>query len=665
MIYQELKRLLSNRLIIGLFALLLAVVFLLSFQTLRGQKEEFPTSYLKEERVEIIKKMDNNQEKLNLSLFTPEQKKFLEEENVFLQSLLDEEVVEVSQSTYAGLFANATLEFLIMLLFSFLLLHFLFFEDVQENLLGLFHTTKSSLRQVFTAKAFVLTAILIFFTALTYVWQCIWIGRNFPVHNVLVLKECALSWGILEILGLQKLLLLGLVLLLSWMLLWFFLFFRKLSFALIATGVFVMAEYIGHRFIPVHSPLEVLKTFNLFQGLTPGVFAGRSLKLFGSYLPDVLGYAVLLGVLVLAIRKLAKGLYIRNKKLFSLPQGRGHALKSKSLFWQQVYNVFILKKSLLLLILLLAYGLYSVFSFQVTRKETEEIRQEVASRYFGPIDQQLMERLKTDEKEYEANKKRFDLLLDQVMNQEDETRESGEELEILNQKNNEYPFFLGVKAEIEGLQEMGVDYYVKEEGVNLLIGMKSDYTPLRLLFLSAILLIVVSSRLVRELYQNGIDRLYHSTVGGRKSLNKINFRVLGILTLLTVGILYGCHFAKIYRVYPQILKDVSVRGILKTNLDFSIYFLYALLFFNVCLFLMTMVKTCYLFATKNSHLVTVTYMIGLFLVLVLVYSLYPYASPVVLVTARVLEQPVLSGLWMVVLLLCNLLISRKVSTYAN
>ena len=257
MIFQEIKRLLSNRIVIVAFIFLLVLVFVLNFLSYYNNVEFEKESFLKENISTISNEIKKNNEKLDLSLYDESQKEAIRKENDFLNKLLDIDGREVNQKYFEDFFKYKEIFFLILLIFSFLLVNYIFFEDFNFALIDLFDTTKLSLKKLFNKKFIVYLIFISSILISSYIVDLFFINSNFEIHNLYIFNKSVFFGEIRKFLFLIYLTYLITIIFITLLLVTFFNLFRKINISMVFLLIFIGLEYIMNGFIPINSELSI------------------------------------------------------------------------------------------------------------------------------------------------------------------------------------------------------------------------------------------------------------------------------------------------------------------------------------------------------------------------------------------------------------------------
>lgn len=649
---EEFKRLISNKIVVFFYLIIVLGILLSSVIIFKTDNTVIKSSYIDTNRESIKEEIKDNEKKLELDIYSEAQRKDLKDKNSLLDKISKEKVYEVNQNTYTNLFNSRTVLFFIILVFSITLVYYLFVEDIDENLTGLFSSTKSSLNKLFLIKGAVFSIIIATFFLFEYLLEVVNIKFNFSIYNIEFLKDSFIFTRIFEFLLFEKIVAFLMIVFLVLLIVFFYLLFRKLNFSIILTFVFILFEFISNKFIPLNSPLEAIKFVNIFSGISLDIIKYK--KLFFNL------FIIILIASILILFYLSKKIYKLNRPILNIEKTKGYKLKANGLFAQQLEEIFIHKKVIFILLLLVIYSVYSIFSFTISKSEKDITFEEVQNRYTGKIDDELMDKLKEDELTYKKGVERFKYLFNRLNESDDLSSEEHEELSSLSPLYYQYDSFLTVKSEIEEFHDEGIEYFLNDLGLDLLVGAKYSYSNLKLFIIACIALIVITISVVRDQFKNGINKLYYSTVGGRKKMDRNNLIILSLITITVILILYVSNFIKIFRYYPSIIKEISIEGILKSQWKISNYSLYLLMFINIYMLLLSIVKITYILTRNNSYMVVLSVMIGIMIVLFTGFYFNKFISPILLATSSFVENTGIYLIWLVLLGSFNIFSSRVI-----
>ena len=346
-------------------------------------------------------------------------------------------------------------------------------------------------------------------------------------------------------------------------------------------------------------------------------------------------------------------IYYKKKTLHIDFRFKGYNLNSDSLLLHQIFNTFIFSKGILIIVILIIYGIVSVHNFEIIKSDYDYSYDEMRSRYYGYIDDELIENLNILEKEYLKSKDKVNLYNEKILQGYELNKEESEEYEKYVELFSERDMFLKVKGEIEYLYENGINNYFNMDAYEKLFSIRFEYSFILNLLLISISLCFLTNIVVRKEYKNGINNLYYSTIGGRKSLSKINIFILYITAIIVNLIVYSFYFIKIYKYFPEIGKNISILGILSYKYDLSLFLVYFLLFIGLMIYSISLINLTYFISKRFTSLLSISYMLIIIGILLGIYLLFPIFSPIIIMRYMVIDKEIIALIWISILFVIN------------
>lgn len=631
MIRQELKRLFSNP-FVKIASLALFVVLGLVFYQSRLQQDPEPSSALLTDRAAITEAIRINQDRLSLDLYQDHERQAMEAENAFYQKLLAVAPQPLNQASLQGLLEATRIAYLLVLVFAFILAFYLWIQDENNHFKPLYRTLPRTPANLFTCKFLALSTVLVLVFALVWILQCLTMDPNPAIQNIGVLRSSILFVDLRAYLLVQAAWPLLAILALVLFFLNLYQLTRRMGLALgLLTGFFLF-EYLAHRFIPPPSPLAGFKYINLFHLSSLEMTAYRPVFILNTY-RQAFSLNVLALLLALAFNLvLAVKTYDYPGILGTETASKGLNCTSPSLWGQQVFQILIVHRGLLVLCCLVLFGLYQALTFEVAESQRDRQIAAIKAEFYGPLDEALDRKLGDREADYQAARTKLDRLHQKLYDQEDLTPEELESLEAASQKYQSYQAFKEVQREIQSHKLAGYSHYADTTGYKLLIGWPSPYPLILRSLLLTLALSLLVARSVSHQYEIPIRDLYHSSYLGKQNLGRINRALFTLISITMSLIMLGLHIFKIGRFYPDIFRPISIDNVLPTQISLDIWPLILWTLINSLVFLLAILSLTAFLAQRLGLLVSLAQTVLAYLCGLGLLMISPQSSPLILIT---------------------------------
>lgn len=682
MFTSELKRLFKNKLaIIVIFVLLgsigahLATIFYSPQNQLYKQQLAQPNTtestaqvpYLSQQieiydnyKQDLRATIDNNEKKLDMEIFKDSTlRQSILNENKVLRNLSEIDIKLEKTYAISNVLTSPFIAVVCLILVLFLI-NSLFVEDLSSNAIMLFKSTQTSNKKHFTTKLLVLISIVTVFMILVFaliLMFCMMEGLNLnsPIQLVKEYRFYSQLLSILGALALQMIQVTFTVLLIGVVGIALILIIRNQSIAYGMLLLFMLIQYLIYNLISITSPLAALKYFNLYHLGFTGLNVIGDTYLFGwsiQYPILLLGALVLIFVIVSLLSRttyahLGTQPLNRNKK--------GFTLKSASLKIQEFFRIFVFSKGFLILLLLFAYSFNRYQTYTVSKSEAQKAYEVIESRYYGEITQEKIASLKAlVEQTTESRNK-----LDACTENESCDSYSDEQLKQLVQDANNNYNLSTVYNELLGAYNNGATIFSNADGYEYAIGPESTFSSfIHLLLVSSAITLFVGMNTRSEI-QNNLPVLLDATPKGSRIKQQIDSVYFYTFTLLATLIVYGLFILKLQKGYPIYHSNIPLQATRVSDAPISLYS-YTVLSFGMHLGVyMTFVN---LIKKLSKHLELVLLLVVSLIISITCIGLYlisPMLSPLLLLTIQLLEHPLSSLFWTLLLIGINLLLLRR------
>ena len=487
---------------------------------------------------------------------SPSDQKRLDKELSFYK-ILSEENIEM-ESTYKveKSLSNNLFKYLMPLISIFLVI-LIFSEDIENETLSLFMTTKKSLSKLFIVKSFVylsiMTSIVISLAFVTFFKTGF---STLPIHAMSIFKDVVGNVNILSFIGLESLRLFVNSLIAGFGLLAVFIVFKNQALAFIGIISLYFIEAIMYLLIPVNSSFAYLKYYNVFylsfidrlQFMT----INNSINLF------------LMFVLIFVF--LTSYSFYRIYKRFNVSVNKGVSLRTTNLNFQSVYQLLINYRGIIMITIVILFSLYNIQGFSVSTRSDELSYQMFKENYLGPITESLEIRVNEEVILITDAQKESINLREYINKHPEEANKLYAEKDHVFKMANDYENIIKLQAEIESAKELKIEALVDTRGTDLLF-MKNQS-----MFLLQNMLVLIIPILIFGFYQGlhsfnkqNLSLVYTSKKGLNPYLRSRQLALI-ILSFISVLTIMGLHFFKISSHLPLDL-SVSLKQQMVINID--------------------------------------------------------------------------------------------------
>lgn len=576
--------------------------------------------YIKDE----IKNLDK---KIKLPMLNSDEKKLLTLEKDSLSNIIGMDIKFSHTAYFYSYINNFTYSgflFLCLLIFIF---YYVFYQDVENSLIKLYKTYRINLKKLYIYKflAFLIFTfvILLMWATIDYIFLIIsGTDKSLFIQNIknfyfAPLKLSLYQYMFLNI-GLIYLILIFLIFLFSFLLF----ILKRVGLAISGLFAFILLEFSMYNNIALGSSKEFLKLFNIFS-----IFErpfNRTLPVKMITIAQV-EYIVIIGISILLIGCfiLSCNLYGKGMSLKTELNGVFKGLRTKNILINEIYNIFIESKGIVILVLLSIFSYISYEDFYYVRADNYEALSRDKREYYGEIDDKLLSKLESKYNEAEKYGQRGHELLEKKV----KTDEEEAELRALSPFFGKYQNLSIIRDEINFAKSNGASYYVDTQSTDFLHSVNSKYNFYKDTFIGLGLISIITALYISSNFNSKIERLYE-TMLRIKRRNLFRLILLYVVSLSIFAILIGTHIGKLYKGFFYRTLDISINNIfpVSSTMDYRIFL--ALTLFSYILFIFTFVNISYYISCRNS--VINSFIISLFIsiLLMLGFLILPGYSPI-------------------------------------
>lgn len=503
--------------------------------------------------------------------------KRLNQELVFYEKLSDENI-EMQQSYQVDKVLNDnTFRYLIPLV-SGLLIMLIFSEDIENETLSLFMTTKKSLSKLFMVKSFVfltlmasMVSLLIFTTLFRTDFS------NIPIHSLFTFKDVMGNYTILGFVIKESIHLLINSILLGYGLLSLFIIFKNQAMSFIAMLSLYFVEAVLYLYIPVNSGLAYLKYLK-YLNIYYLTFVNRLEFLVINNSIYFCTIVVLLFVMVFAY------LLYRIYKRWDISINKGIPLRTTNLTLQSIYQLLINYRGILMIIVVLMFSFYNIQGFSLFTRPEEASYQLFKKDYIGEITLDLEHRINKDDVMITEAYQKSLVLRDYINKHSEKANELYAENDHIFKMANNYENIKKLKAEVLEAKKLDVKALVDTRATDLLFMKGQTF------FIVQHLAVLFLPIIIFGLYQglHSFSALNLSLVKSSKLGLKPYLRSqrIGIISLsfTSVLVILGLHIFKVVSNLPIVFSN-SLKQQMILNLDIPLWLGLLLLYFTLSLIL--------------------------------------------------------------------------------
>ena len=694
MFLSEYKRLLSNKLVIISFILMM---ILICVNIMQIQNTNSVQSYYKEYEVykdkyksnydiyqetsvtktnspeflfhlntyanykeDIKKNIFESKEKLGVSIFADaNNQKVLKKE---IQSLQNRS--NISSKMTPSLKTNQILQTIIpyfsTAIFTLILVYFLFYQDIHLNLIPLYKSNKQSLGKLYITKTIVLLSSISLFIITYMSIQAIYIlfdigNLNTPIQMIYEFNQFPFLWSVLQFILFQmlfKILVFSLVALIFICLLHIF---KNIIYTFGCFLVFLLLELLFFLFTPINSFIGIMKFINIYYMMFYGfdeynyrVFMGVTINTYTLLLVILF----LLFLIMIVVCDIMYQKAITKRKSLPTLNLQCHSIRY---FIHQFFQLYIMKAGIIIMLLVLGYGIYKYSSFSTVKSAEEQALFIYKQEYLGKISDDKLKEITILVDEKQKNYDKLLTILEQIDGEVDQ-----KQLDTLKQKSEGLFQLQQVKQEMENIISFGGDEYVEKSGYTLLFSEDNSFSLIINFMLISVPLCILTSILIATDYRTKMNELFEATKNGKYKAFINNQVLLLISNIGLIGIVLVPFILKVKKAYLLFDYNYALNNIANTGSTlplYAYYIGYILLFILIC-YCISMLT--YYISMKVDTLIAIPIMLCSCTLLGILFMQDPRLSPLLLISINALNYPILSLLYIVGIIGVCILLNIKI-----
>ncbi|WP_282925674.1 hypothetical protein [Helcococcus kunzii] len=608
--------------------------------------------YIKDE----IKNLDK---KIKLPMLDSDEKKLLTLEKNSLSNIIGMDI-KFSHTAYFYSYINNLIYsgflFLCLLIFIF---YYVFYQDIENSLITLYKTYRINLKKLYIYKflAFLIFSfvILLMWATIDYIFLIIsGTDKSLFIQNIknfyfAPLKLRLYQYMFLNI-GLIYLTLIFLIFLFSFLLF----IFKRVGLAISGLFAFILLEFSMYNNIALGSSKEFFKLFNIFSIFDRPFKRTLPVKMITI---GQVEYIVIIGISILLIGCLILSciLYGKGMSLNTELNGIFKGLRTNNILINEIYNIFIGSKGIVILVLLAIFSYISYEDFYYVRADNYEALSRDKREYYGEIDDKLLSKLEAKYNEAKKYSQRGHELLEKMI----KTDEEEAELRALAPFFGKYQNLRIIRDEINFAKENGASYYVDTQSTDFLHSVNSKYNFYKDTFIGLGLISVMTALYISSNYNSKIERLYETMLRVKRR-NLFRLILLYVVSLSIFAILIGTHIGKLYKGFFYRILDISINNIFPVSSTMNYRLFLALTLFSYILFIFTFVNISYYISCRNS--VINSFIISLFIsiLLMLGFLILPGYSPISILRYEIFDKIYLYIIYIFIYIGLDIWILKKI-----
>lgn len=596
---------------------------------------------VKDEKTDLY----NLKKKAGLELFGSEQeerKLNFQEKN--LRERLDHPVQALNSTYFEDLNQSFRLLFWGELFFVLLLSYYLFFDDMERGILGLFQSTRKGLKSLFWTKLGVLLVTIVLMEGVFFGLNQLLLGLTTPLSSPLrsmssyltaplhlTLKEFFLQMALY-----RMVLLFGLAL-------FFTLLLILLKSPVTATVPFVaylVLTLLSFLFVVPGSMMEWTKYLGPYQVNLRFLKMDRWIWLFGRpLLPDQISL-LFFALMCLVCFIPAYLLYQQAPKGKRKRRAEGTSLKTTNLWVHSLRDLYWEKKGVFLILALVFFLIFQLSQFNYVRSAQDEQRESFRRPYYGQITEDKLKEIDEEIQSLSPIVERRQKLISKLNQTGHLSEEEGREVEETESLQYRMGDLEELKSEMEEIRENGGKHLVNRSPVNHLHATNARTSLILQLVLQGILVSLVIAAVVSPRYQRGLEELYRTTKQGIE-VRRILFTLLYLFSLLLFVLLFAERYLEMRKVYSDRLMNVPLNVLFDTSLGLSYYGYLGILGIFLLLYLFFQVSLGYYLSVQFSSTVSAMLQILVLLTSMILFGIHPVLGPMAIFSYQILEFPLL------------------------
>lgn len=553
-----------------------------------GTKEKYTTEY-----TELLQ---NTNDKLDSVLFSSERNQMeLKKQKDILEDLLSEPFIFMNDILFTQYTSFNMYWSFIYLFIGLYCTYLLIQQDTDSALFPLFNSCSTSSRSLLLSKIIsilsTVTMLYLIKTGIDLLYfqiNGLSLSAPFQMLNSIDIISYTLPLGTYYTLLTASSFISVLLLLLFFIFLYSLTKSSTLSF--FVSIALIIIEMLLYRFLSIASSFAILKQCNIYTLLTMDQLSDQIIYVFNRIIP--LNYLIpVLCLLLLPVFTILSTVFFHKAVYRKSSKDKHIFLHSRHFTLYQLKEIFIQRKALLILLVVFAYCFYDMNHYKVVKNNREASFESFVQQYYGPVNDELIERIKTDRREIHHASERSDQIVSKMIeNDGNITEEESLELYELEPLRTHKDDIDQIFMEVQSLKEMNVKYYADNKSLLLLVEKKNPTgTMIHVLFILIPLICIIFSTM-SAFYQENTYRYVFCTKTGETKYWMRQWMHYFVIALILSGIVFGLFYLKITRYYAYHFMNQTINQSLgiHSKLHMSTWLLlYVLNFLSVFAFTIT------------------------------------------------------------------------------
>lgn len=338
----------------------------------------------------------------------------------------------------------------------------------------------------------------------------------------------------------------------------FYAFTKNSSFAFLISTIFMFVELILQRFVSIASVLRVCKEWNIYTLMTMEQLLDSTSYFLGNIIPLVYLIGIVFCVLTIVLFGLSV-YFFQHARFQKGVSDKRICLRSSFFSTYQWKEILLQRKAIFIVLAVFAYCFYDASHYKVVKSSQETSYETFVQQYYGPIDDTLLQKIRSDKQTITKASQRSDELVNKMIQNEGVlTDEEAQELSSLESTRIHKDDIERIEAEVDALHEIGVKYFVDNTSLEYLVEKKNSVGSLLHFLFVAIPLICMIFATMSKYYQDGTYRYVNCTKIGRVKYwvhQWLHFFLIGIVLSVIV---YGLFSYKITKYYPYTFTNQTI-----------------------------------------------------------------------------------------------------------
>lgn len=481
---------------------------------------------------------------------------------------------------YLSILDDQMIMTLLFILIGIILSYYLFIRDQDTKMLSLYSSTKRGIRKIFVDKMIILLFTMISIYVIKFCLECICLSRNnfdfeIPLQMIYGYPDSIICLNVGQYLVLVEGMHLCMTILFISLFLMLYQYRKNITGTLLILGGTLLIEYLMFHFISLVSQFAFLKEYNFFY------IIGIGSNHFFKYQFDTLLYitsGIILITCILIILFHHSYCNCKKQKTF---MDTGIHFKTGSLFLYQLTDIFVMKKYVFVILILLGYSCYDYKTYTTVKSYDEKLTENLRYEYAGEITSGKLKQLEDERYRIENARNELDALNEKMWTS-GITEEEQNRIEQLSSIVSNQNAFETVYDEIQTTFRNGGNEYIDHTGLELLFMTDSSIYQFILFFLILIPSLLFGAVQGENKYRSNITELICT------SKNKLKYNIQLIInsfmhSILLVLIVYGARYFKITKYYSINIISSSTNNYFAINNTLNIKVYLLLSFLNMIL----------------------------------------------------------------------------------